>query len=165
MAKKEAPRDLYMQFKDVSGQMAASATTLNEREPAPGMSIRGMLAFLIHKIEIWSPDWGTNTRGGTFALSTISGLAAMPSLSDKGLLCKVKSDVFFVTNGAGYVESPIQLGYLPPVPLVAPNISMYCIADQAHADINGKEIEARICFTTVPLDAAMYTEIAETWGW
>jgi hypothetical protein len=44
-------------------------------------------------------------------------------------------------------------------------MSVYVQSATAHSDGNGKPVNLRMGFTTAPLDAAAYTEIAETWGW
>jgi len=55
--------------------------------------------------------------------------------------------------------------YLPPIPLATPILSVYAASDVDIASLREALIPMRLGFTTAPLDAAAYTEIAEAWGW
>jgi hypothetical protein len=167
---KATSRDLYMQF---DGAMVTSdgadATTLVSTTIETGLSIRGMLVFLVHQIEvIWqAPQWVSPLAGEPrFALSTVEGLAAMPALNDKGTIAKFHWENYLNTSGAaGGIESHKVRHFLPPVPIAAPSITAYLKFENDAAGWQSSPFEFRICFTTAPIDAGMYTEIAETWGW
>lgn len=160
-------KDLYMQFADVSVNLDSSnTTTLVEGNVNTGLSIRGGLVWLIHLIEIIFAE-GETTASVTqnIALSTTPDLAAMPDLGDAGVICKAEKQVILVTSGVAFNLQPSAFHYLPPIPLAAPQISIYANTTADNSPLRGDLVEARIGFTTVPLDSALYAEIAETWGW
>lgn len=163
---KATSKDLYMQFLDVSVLLDGSdIRTLVSGKVDTGLSIRGELAFLIHKIEVLFAT-GQDTGGlQTVSLCTLGSLAAMPDLGGQGVLCKAERGLAWATSGITQITGPTALHYLPPLPLAAPEIHVYAQGDTDISALRGQKIEARLGFTTIPLDAAMYTEIAETWGW
>jgi hypothetical protein len=161
-------RDLYMQFKDISVALNASDSSyLVTDEMDTGLSIRGQLVWLIHLIEVFFQytTGGSGAQVINFALSTVADLAALPALGDKGCLIVAQKEMAIATNGISYFNAPQQLKYLPPIPLAAPNLSIYAQTTADVSTLRSTTIKARLGFTTAPLDNAMYTEIAEVWGW
>jgi len=167
MAKAQTAKDVFLNFVDVSKALdAADSSTLVEGEVNTGLSIRGQLIWIVHCIEVFFADTSVASSIQELALCTVQGLASMPSLGDKGVICKVKERLMYA--GAAFshaIQRPQVLHYLPPIPLAAPTISLYAKTAADEAVLRGEIIQARIGFTTAPLDAAAYTEIAETWGW
>lgn len=164
---KDLPADMFMQFKDITVLLnGANTSTLEEQEIDTGLSIRGRLVWLIHLIEVSIPLWSfTAPLVLDVGASTRVGLAAMPPLGDPGVLFRASLSAHVATEGGMVHTSPMQLRYLPPFPLAAPKLSVYAQSDADEAAFQGKPVSVRLGFTTAPLDAAMYTEIAETWGW
>lgn len=162
-------KDLFMNFADVSAMTdAANSGSLVEAAVNTGLSIRGQLIWLIHLIEVTFPildlHGGTNHQFG-MALSTRAGLATMPNIGEGGLIARMTAAMKFTTSGAQMSFTPLVLHYLPPIPLASPQISIYVNTNVDLAGYRAKTIHARLGFTTAPLDAAAYTEIAEVWGW
>lgn len=160
-------RDLYVQFKSIEGVYGANATTLQEDTVDTGLSIRGGLVWCIHFIEWWTHMGFTSPNLQTYdlVLSTVPGQAALPALGDRGTIGYYSGRTYLNTSGAGLIHQPHMQQLLPPVPIAAPQLVLYA---QCGADLAGdrnQPFAVRIGFTTAPLSAAMYTEIAETWGW
>ena len=166
MPRKKGPTDAYMNFKAVEGGTGADSDALQEYEETTGLSVRGQLVWLIHKIE-WFFDvyFTTNFLSVNAALSTVSGLSAMPEITDIGCVARVRCGFNMVTSGASRYNEPFTQSFLPPIPLAAPKLNLYVQGAADHADGQNKDVNCRIGFTTTALDSAMYTEIAETWGW
>jgi len=162
-----APKDLYMQFADVSVDYDSSdSSTLVDAKVDTGLSIRGQLIWLIHLIEImFSSDDAAQTTHQQVAISTREGLAAMPDLGEAGVLVKAEKQFFFVTSGLALMHQPLALHYLPPIPIAAPSLHVYAQTTIDNSYLRGDTVEIRFGFTTAPLDSKAYTEIAETWGW
>lgn len=170
MARKEGkPNDMFMNFTDVSVTTDASnSTTLVEGKVNTGLSIRGALIWLVHMIECYMPIKeliGTTAHGMLVALSTRQGLVTMPNIGDDGVLSKFYQVYKLSTQGATELHSPLVNSYLPPIPLATPILSVYAASDVDIASLREALIPMRLGFTTAPLDAAAYTEIAEAWGW
>lgn len=159
------PTDLYMQFFDMRVRMDASdSTVLAEASKPTGISIRGKLAFLVHLIE-WSHWFDGATNVIRMALSTRAGLTVLPNNTDDGVLGRCDRQITVTTTGGHTEINPIQMNYLPPIPFAAPQLSLYTSTLTDVAQLRGDFNYMRFGFTTTPLTAAMYTEIAETWGW
>jgi hypothetical protein len=159
------PLDLYMQFFDMAVRMdPTDSTDLTEAVKPTGISIRGKLAFLVHLIE-WSHWFDGATNVIHMALSTRQGLTVMPSNTDDGVLGRCDRQVTVTTTGGHSEINPVQMHYLPPIPFAAPQLSLYTETLTDVANLRGDFNRVRLGFTTTPLTAAMYTEIAETWGW
>lgn len=170
VARKETPADMFMNWADVSFVLDnADTSTLIEKEIKTGLSIRGQLIWLIHIIEMYwplGPAMGAGPGAVLMAaLSTRTGLGSFPLAGDDGVITKMEWGWKVATTGAGMALIPQVAHYLPPVPIAAPTISIYGKTNADSSPIRNKTIEARIGFTTAPLDAAAYTEIAEAWGW
>lgn len=170
MAKFATTKDLYMNFKDVEVDLdsTTSTATLVEAETDTGLTIRGGLVWLLHLIEwYFSDDAAAASVTQIACLSTVAGQATMPELTDKGTIAKAQSAFQFAT-GVGFqfgLMQPFAQHYLPPIPIASPQICLYAKTNVDNSNLDGDTIRARIGFTTAPLDNAMYTEIAETWGW
>ena len=165
---KESSTDAFLNFKSwISATNATNAETLVEKKLNTGLSIRGKLVWLVHLIEIFidaRAESGVEARY-QWALCTVAGLGALPRLTDKGVIAAGEQLFLFQTNGAESYKTPQQLTYLPPIPLAAPALSLYCRADLDNATFRALDVSVRVGFTTAPLDLGMYTEIAETWGY
>lgn len=162
-------KDLYMNFANVLlSYDASNSATLVSAKVDTGLSIRGGLVWLIHFIDFWfanDPSAGHVTQ--QMALSTVNGLAAMPEITDKGLIERVDLQSFYYT-AAGFqygVGARKKENHLPPIPMASPQVVLYAKTAADITTIRGDAIKCRIGFTTAELDAAMYTEIAEVWGW
>lgn len=159
------PSDMYMNFLDATVTMGATSTDVVSTEVATGLSIRGGLAFLIHKVE-----WCFNNIGAAAtsyleaALSTRSGETSVPELGDQGTIDRYFLDCNGGTSSSFYQSLPIHHNFLPPIPVAAPKIVCYATASVDTAVFRSKTLECRIGFTTVKIDSRMYTELAETWG-
>ena len=167
MAKREAPRDLFMNFAGIPAVThATDSSVVQETQIHTGLSIRGALIWLVHLVEVAIHEFTANINNVTIAVCTRSGLTVMPDVHDNGVLTKVQARTSGVwASGLAQITNPIRNSYLPPVPLAAPQLSVYTQSSIDHADGRGKDASVRICFTTAPLDAQAYTEIAEAWGW
>ena len=166
MAGKQSAKDILMQFADIAGNTGAASSTLQEQVINTGLSVRGALVWLIHMVEIiYGGNLTTNFRGVDYAVCTRTGLAAMPQIGDHGVLFRGGLFMDMLTSGAGVREKPHRLSFSPPVPIASPQLSVYVQGVANHADGQNKRCDIRMGFTTVPLDSALYTEIAEVWGW
>jgi hypothetical protein len=167
MARKPQASDLYMNFATLQGAYASTATNLVEVQVNTGLSIRGALIWLIHQVEFEHEAVAQAAVDiePRYALSTRQGLSVMPGLGDDGVISAGRQLLVIVTSGAMSVQQPQVAQYLPPVPIATPQLSLYLIARVANAAVNSKAAKLRIGFTTAPLDSAVYTEIAEAWGW
>lgn len=177
MAKKATSTDMFLQFAPFAGELGSPTTALQELQVGTGLSIRGQLIWLIHWVEFWL-DLSAIMSETTFVdaefwqvISTRKGLSVIPTLDDDGVVAvcmhqvNVKAAAGTAENVANVNVQPIRQQFLPPVPLAAPNLSLYSVcADSVPVSVAAPSV-ARIGFTTAPLDAAAYTEIAETWGW
>lgn len=163
MAKK--PTDIFLQFAAWTLTWPAVSTTLVEEPKNTGLSVRGGLMWLVHLVELL----GAFSSGATnvtirAALSIIKGATIMPRPADKGYVAGFSSLSRFTTSGMYEQPLPAVLSYLPPVPIAAPNLSGYIVSDTDVPGLDAKELFMRIGYTTEPLDAKGYAEIAETWA-
>lgn len=165
MAKSIMPKDAFMNFAVLHADTDASASdTLVEAVLNTGLSIRGMLIWLIHLVEVHVPMAEIDMEF-QYCLSTRQGLASMPDLIDDGVISRGGLQTKLTTSGLAILEKPHAMHYLPPIPIATPQVSLYVRAAPDDASARNKPCDMRIGFTTAPLDAAAYTEIAETWGW
>ena len=157
---------MYMNFMDVSATLdSANSSTLVEEEVATGLSIRGGLAFLIHKVEIIPADIrGTVAEQTLVALSTKAGLTTIPELGDSGCILKYEDTFVYASSGVGFEHGPKHFNYLPPIPLAHPKIVTYVQTIADEASFRSVKVQIRIGFTTIKVDNKMYTELAEVWG-
>lgn len=163
---KVTSRDLYLNFVALETAIdAANSSTLVEVVLNTGLSIRGGLVWLIHLVELFVRPPGSQAAEFSIALVTRQGLAAMPRVGDDGVICKVNRTMTLITSGMVAPFLPSVLHYLPPIPIACPQISLYCAENADVSGDRGVAIEGRVGFTTTPLDSAVYTEIAEAWGW
>jgi len=160
------PSDMYMNFLDASVTLGATSTDVVSTEIATGLSIRGGLAFLIHKIQYKMFEIGQAgvTANIPIALSTRAGEGSVPELGDQGCIDAALVDVNAGAAGAETRITPFEHGFLPPIPVASPKIVAYATCSANNATYQSGKIEIRIGFTTVKIDSKMYTELAETWG-
>lgn len=158
-------RDLYMNIFPFSVTLADPADTFVEQKHATGMSIRGGLAWLVHLVEIAFLKGMSVTNHVAVTVSTVANLGAMPDVADKGTLVAGALDHVFTTSGRAFHVRPSAWHFLPPLPIATANISAYAQCESDEVALQLATINGRLGFTTVELDAALYTEIAETWGY
>lgn len=158
MAERKAPTDLYMQW--CALEVANSVITVQEAYFNTGLSIRGGLMWLIHLVEFYHHGlMGAAQEGEEMGVSALRGLGqVIPKPVDKG--CIAYSHLEACLAG-GIFKAPDVHHYLPPLPFAAPNVSLYAQHD------SGAEhrMFVRIGFTTTPLGAKEYAELAETWAY
>jgi len=163
--------DLYVNFKDLSVTLDASdPNTLVSEDHATGLSIRGGLAYLIHKLEVFFPDEQGRLAahsGLEVGLSTRKGLVALPALGDPGTIAKCQRYFSVATSGMAYDAQPKLVSYLPPIPFAFPNITLYAqeLSGTNHASLRGTDVQVRMHFTTEKMSNALLQEISEVWGW
>lgn len=160
-----ASKDIYMQFRGTSLAIdGTNSTTVVRVDMETGLTIRGGLAWLIHKIEArWSdfPEVDNTIRWGLSALSTLAGL---PNINGDGTLAIGESTVRLTTSGIATFVQPHVQRFLPPLVYARSKISLYAGSQADEAGIRGDFLDVRIGYTTVKLDPAVLTEIIETWG-
>ena len=162
---KPSHRDLYLNFKDITLLLDGSDSSTVVTQPVPsGLSIRGALIWLVHLVECSVPQTNVSFTAKV-ALSTVSELLAVPNIGDRGCLFRFDWGAYLATEGMHGFFYPLQLRYFPPVPIAAPELTLYAATGADVASLQGKPLQMRLGFTTAPLDAAAYTEIAETWGY
>lgn len=165
---KEKARDLFMQFAAVRVLLdGADSSTLVEGKVPTGLSVRGGLIWLIHQVEWMLPNHLLTQASVELeaAVCTVAGLAAMPQIHEKGVVAVDIEGCLLLTEGMTYFRHPVKDGFLPPVPLAAPNLSIYAKSGVDDANVRGEAVIARVGFTTAPLTNDVYAEIAETWGY
>jgi len=171
MAKGNVPKDIFMQFAALRVALDGVATqTLKEAKLNTGLSIRGGLIWLIHRIEFIAD--GILTAAGVSgrlweALSTLPNQALLPELDDKGCLAQMVriAEAAAASDGIGSSIMPKVFHFLPPIPLAAPSLSFYAKTGLHIASMVDEVQTCRIGFTTAPLDQGLYAEIAEVWGY
>lgn len=160
--KKGTVKDAFLQFAVVKVTTdAANSTVLVQATLETGLSIRGGLAWLIHLLEWFLPHQAATLADMSGVLCTVKGLTALPALGDKGVLSRAD----WVSNSASEMWQPHRQSFLPPVPIASPSLTLYAKSTADVAGLRGKEAHCRIGYTCITLDAALYQEIAEVWGW
>ena len=164
-------RDLFMQWYplDISTD-DTDASDVVRADFVTGLSVRGDYAWIIHKIE-FAPQAMNNFGGGdnqwNFSLCTTDGYPIgagedVPNLNQKGVIGKFGFTYSLTTEGAWAMKLPLTWESLPPTIIAAPKLSLYANCNVDAAAVRDQQVVMRIGFTTVPMDAAMYLEIAET---
>jgi len=155
---------MYMNFKAIEVSLNGSDTTTVVEEQVPtGLSVRGLLIWQIHQVE-WFSDQSEADCEIRAALSARTGLVGVPLLGDDGVYAWWARQTKLVTEGIHESLMPFHQPFLPPVPLAAPAISLYARTLADVAALQGTIVRVRIGYTTAPLDANAYLEIAETWS-
>lgn len=165
MTKQNNPTDVFMQFAALAGVWPAVTTVLTEVALKTGLSIRGGLMWLIHRIEFLTELPRTSDSEVAVSLSVRDGLVALPQLDDPGCLAELSVSQYYVTSGGNILQLPFAQHFLPPIPLAAPNLSLYFMSSPDQPTLDGTKIRCRVGYTTSPLDAKSYAEIAETWAY
>jgi hypothetical protein len=163
----KSPTDIFMQFAAWKMTWPGTSTDLTEVKKQTGLSVRGGLMWLIHLVELTGfikPPVVTDVMV-TAALSTIAGAAAAPTPADKGYVAGFTSVSTFLTSGMMQSLYPWVQHFLPPVPIAAPSLSAYIHSSADNSSLDGKDVHIRAGYTTTPLDAKAYAEIAETWSY
>ncbi len=158
-------RDVYVNFFPMQVLFGANASVLVQNNHNAPMGMGLGFAWEIHSIDWYPPPFADGASAiATFAISTRRGLTTMPVLTDKGTLAVFKTSLLWQTSGASYQVLPERTSWLPPVVLASPNMSLYAQVSATHASFNSKLVEARINFTMVELDKALYEELFQTWN-
>jgi hypothetical protein len=174
MAGKAKPKDIFTQFKviRIKTDNANSTTLVGGAADDPvidtNLSIRGGYAWLIHNIEWWLPcevDAAAAESAVDAVLCTVGGLAALPLLTDKGVISKCTLMTDAVTSGGMGLYQPHNVHFLPALPLAAPNIYLYAASRTNQTGLRDEYVEARLHITTIEMDNALYAELAEVWGY
>lgn len=167
------PKDMYMNFWASDIPALAASGTLYSVEFPTGLSIRGELAMLIHLVE-WMiyPAASAEVDAGQLVemgLSTRQGLTAVPAWPDDGCIAEQVWKFESRSGAAGIFALQNycyeRQGFLPPIPVAAPVITLYGMKTNDGAPAGTPAVTCRIGFTTIPIDSKLYQEIAETWGW
>lgn len=166
---KETSKDLFLNFASLMLNIGAPSTVLVTALLNTGMSIRGALGWLVHQIQWWITDdmdsqvpnalWGV--------LGTRPALAVMPAPEDDGVIDAAYLVWGFAApaTGAFGAELGRPRAFNPPIPLASPSVTLYGSSMAADANLQGNKMVVRLGYTTTPMDAALWQEIAETWGW
>lgn len=163
MAKKEAA-DIYMNWFGMEVTAAAASNTLSEASMNAMGGVATGKAWRIHEIE-WFPNTSATTSIVLdLAISTRKSLSAMPAINDKGLVAVYRLRTFYTANAMDSTEQPIVRGFLPPMIIASPNLSLYCQTNVDHAAQQSVAHRARIGFTVVELDSDAYRELYGTWN-
>lgn len=165
MAKAPTPTDVFMQFAAWSLVWPGVTTVLTEAAIKTGLSIRGGIMWLIHMVELINVNPSVDANAVDVSLSVRDGLNVLPQLDDPGCLAQMRQVATLSTNGRSLSLLPHTAHFLPPIPLAAPNLSLYAVSSIDDAALDGDEVVVRVGYTTSPLDARSYAEIAETWAY
>lgn len=160
---KEKPKDLFMQFGSISGNLdAVDSSVLVDVTVDTGLSIRGEFIWLLHKIE-FELDASKANIVHRIALSSIAGLVAMPNVADRGTIARCIVSTRLEVSGLGVIVSPFVFDFMPPIPLAAPQLTAYAAGSADDAGSQGKSFNVRWGYTTLPISRDVYLEIAEVW--
>lgn len=165
MPKEPKPTDVFMQFAAFSGVWPGVTTVLSTADLKTGLSIRGGIMWLIHMVELITAAPNLNGIHVQVSLSVRDALTVFPKLDDPGVLAHMEMEAHFNTSGRMIWGFPMVSHFLPPIPLAAPNLSLYWQSSADDAGLDGEDVIARVGYTTSPLDAKAYAEIAETWAY
>lgn len=155
--------DVFMQFAVLQATWAAVSTTLVEGSLKTGLSIRGGLLWLIHMIQIYQKHCEITNAVCSQVVSSIEGLSALPTPTDKGCLEAFSHCRHFTTNGGSVLKMPHEQKFLPPIPFAGPNLSLYLQSTVDAPLLDGTVCYARVGYTTAPIDKDAYAELAEVW--
>ena len=173
-----SPTDILMQFFSLPLDVTALiSTTLFTSEYNTGLSIRGNYFWYIHLVEFHFLLKALLKPAAAYegalscAISARSGLTVMPQPEDPGVVAYQRLLIDGDSGGYApvFAELTKRQSFLPPVPLAHPKLNVYMQmalgSGTAPTWTAGRKLTARIGFTTAPLTAQMYEEIAETWGY
>lgn len=167
---KEGPEkvsDLFTQFASLVSAFDGSDTAvLVEKQVQTGLSPRAGNAWLVHAVEFFMDGvhFDAAMVVARALLSTSRGLAAMPDLTAKGTIARVDRLSQLATSGAVIIDQPFRVPFFPPIPIASAWLALYVETNIDAAIYRGVKVEARIHFTTIPIDAKVALEIAETWS-
>lgn len=165
MGKEQKPTDVFMQFATLEGVWPGVTTGLTEAKLKTGLSIRGGLMWLVHMVELITTQPSVSGNRAQVSLSVREDLVTTPRLSDAGCIAEFMQHCLFAASGRSIGQFPKVAHFLPPVPLAAPNLSLYWVSSADDVALDGLPVIARVGYTTSPLDARSYAEIAETWAY
>jgi len=153
-------KDLYVNYCVIKSTTGADARTLSEGVKGTDAGFASKIAWEIHKVEFYRPNFAA--AGGIYEMlvSTEGGAVAMPTLQDKGVIAHDK--MISVVNGVLY--EPRAHSSLPPVIIASPELSLY--VKNSTDDVNFRSVDflARIHYTTTTLATNTYAELFQTWN-
>jgi len=158
-------QDLYMQWYPITGAFdATDSSDLAESEITTGLSIRGNYAWLVHRVELYLVKLQLISADNNWriCLSTETGATTMPDINDAGTICRFGLFNALTTSGEVIIWQPFTWTSFPPTIIASPKLSLYCEMQTDDANFQGAQVVGRIGYTTVPIDAKAYLEIAET---
>jgi len=170
-------KDTYLNWASINLTVVTNAITLNSQEMETGNSIRGELAWEIHRVEWHMEGYGQVVSSEAdasdcvaFSLSAIPGLASMQYATDVGTIdsLQIFGSAHITTSGYSkmFDKAPYTHHFLPPMIFARPKITLYgmCLGGNTLFS-GGVYVTAKIGYTTVKItDPKLYAEIAETWG-
>lgn len=167
---KEGPEkvsDLFIQFASIESAMdAGDSSVLTEKQVQTGLSPRAGNAWLVHAVEFFVDGLHFDAAMvfATLVLSTSRGLAAMPGLTAKGTIARLDRLSQLATSGAILIDQPFRVPFFPPVPIASAWLALYAQTNIDALNYRSVKVECRLSFTTIPIDAKVALEIAETWS-
>lgn len=166
MPNRDKPADVFMQFADLVGVWPGNTTAVSEVKMQTGLSVRGGLMWLIHKVSLLMRGHAIGYSQFSAALTTVPELGAVPFYGDKGTI-EAWLSALAGAPSAGLAQDPFPRSshFLPPLPLAAPSLSFYFATADDDSYLDTSQIGVRIGYTTAPLDAKSYAEIAEAWAY
>ena len=155
--------DVLTQFMPMRVAFAADSSVLVSANYSTGLSIRHGLAWLVHAVHFSMGIVAATLADGAvvMVISTKKGLTTRPEIADAGVVALRR-----ITLGSepGVHDGFYHEAFMPPVPLVAGNLTLYAKADTDLACLAEQSVYARIAYTTMELDAKDYVEVAEVWA-
>jgi len=169
MANAKASADIFTNFYYVKVTLdGTDSTTMAENDFDTGLSSRGGLGWVIHRIEVWPTFKAIRMDADLVlkvALSTKKDEGSLPDPDVTGVIFHNRYAVS--AAAAGTIIAPHEPHYMvfdPPLLIASKNLSMYAETEVDDAAWRNTTVHARIHYTYWPVGIAEYLEIAETWG-
>lgn len=157
--------DVFMNFAMIRATInAANSSTLAKGSVQTGLSVRGNLAWLIHRLELIIPTQNDGYNWVDAVLSANPGHSTLPSLDDDGVIAHMREGFNIKTSGASPIDFPKKDTFMPPVIYAKKTMNLYVKSNTDYAGYRNKDVLIRIGYTTIPVEEGTYTEVAETWG-
>lgn len=158
--------DVFTQFRTIKHvHHASDHTVLTEHYIETGLETRGGLGWVIHNIEIELGDRPIAVANmARFGISTRRGLAALPTLGDKGCVMRAGLFMAFTTSGAALFPNVLEKPFRPPILIASRYLVSYFQLASDDSQLDGDTSYVRFSYTTRKLTPSDYIEIAETWG-
>lgn len=166
MAKRTTLTDDLMQFASVEVLLdAVNVTTLVTSRLDTNMSVRGTMAWRLHRLDLRMPFSLASSHALAVGLSTRAGLTAVPTFTQRGCIQRWDAEWEAPAPGSIYTMFPVVDMFVPAVPLAAPAIHIYAATDVHLDELRGLKCAVRLGFTTEELDGDMRQELLDVWGW